>query len=386
MKVLDLSRILAGPWATMLLGDLGADVIKVEPPAGDATRSWGPPFIGETAVYYLTANRNKRSLVLDLAIEDDRRIARALAAEADVVVENFRGAGARRFGLAYEDLRAVNPECVYCSISGFGAGTRREAEPAYDLVVQAFGGIMGITGTADAPPVKVGVAVADLMAGLYASSAILAAVHERSRTGNGRHVEVTLLDTQVATLANQALNWLVAGYNPIRLGSDHPNVAPYGAFATSTGYIVIAVGSDRQFAGLAAVLGHADWAEDPRFATNAERMAHRAILRQEVELLLSERAAEDWLKEMQERGVPCAPVLDVAEVFADPEIRGRMVTELPESAFGPIPQVRSPLRIDGHALPNMAAPPALGEHTAEIVEHVKRHVLRDAPLANRGNR
>lgn len=386
LKVLDLSRVLAGPWATMVLGDMGADVIKVESASGDATRSWGPPFVGDTAVYYLTANRNKRSVVLDLLDARDLAVARALAADADVVVENFRSGRAARFGLSYEDLQVLNPACVYCSITGFGTGSSREDEPAYDLVVQALGGMMGVTGVDGEPPIKVGVATADLLAGLHASSAILAALLDRTRTGRGRKLEVALLDTQIAGLANQALNWLAAGYNPPRLGSDHPNVAPYGAFATGTRHIVVAIGNDRQFAQLAEVVGHEQWADDARFSSNGERVANREALRGELETLLRQRPADEWLARMRERGVPCAPVLDVAEVFADPAVRERTVTTIPSDAFGPVPQVHSPIRIDGETTSNIYAPPALGEHTAEVVKHVERHIRRHTEAHRDGGR
>ena len=386
LKVLDLSRVLAGPWATMVLGDMGGDVIKVESAAGDATRGWGPPFVNGTAVYYHTANRNKRSVVLDLSDPADRDVARALAAQADVLVENFRGGRAARFGLSYEHLQELNPSCVYCSITGFGSGSSREDEPAYDLVVQAVGGLMGVTGVDGEPPVKVGVATADLLAGLHASSAILAALYERDRTGAGRRLEVGLLDTQIAGLANQALNWLAAGYNPPRLGSDHPNVAPYGAFATDTRHIVVAVGNDRQFAELAAVVGCPHWLGDDRFSSNADRVANRESLRAELEEHLRQESAEVWLARMRERGVPCAPVLDVAEVFEDPEVRERTVTTVVSSVFGPVAQVQSPIRIDGDATPNMYAPPGLGEHTADVVEHVRRHIRLHSEAAGDGGR
>jgi crotonobetainyl-CoA:carnitine CoA-transferase CaiB-like acyl-CoA transferase len=359
----------------MILGDMGADVVKVESPAGDGTRRWGPPFVEETAAYYLAANRNKRSVVLDLSLESDRGVARRLAEHADVLVENFRPGRAAAFGLGYEDVSMLNDRCVYCSITGFGAGTRREAEPAYDLVVQAIGGMMGVTGVEGEPPVKVGVATADLLAGLYASTAILGALTERGQTGMGRQVEVALIDTQVAGLANQALSWLAAGSNPRRLGSDHTNVAPYGAFATSTGYIVIAVGNDRQFAELASVVGHPEWASDGRFVSNPARVTNRETLRAEIERQLRRLPAETWLSEMRAQGVPCAPVLDVAGVFEDPEIRERTVATIPRTPFGPLPQVRSPFRFGGRPSENLYPPPTLGEHTEEVRRHLERQAM-----------
>jgi crotonobetainyl-CoA:carnitine CoA-transferase CaiB-like acyl-CoA transferase len=370
VKVLDLSRVLAGPWATMVLGDLGADVIKIESPDGDVTRVWGPPFVESTAVYFLSANRNKRSVVLDLAQETGRAAARALAAEADVVIENFRTGGAAKFGLAYDDVRALNPACVYCSITGFGAGSPREHEPAYDLVVQAIGGMMGVTGVEGEPPVKVGVATADLFTGLYATSAVLAALVERTATGAGRQIEVALIDAQLASLANQALNWLAAGFNPPRLGSDHPNVAPYGAYETGTDHIVVAVGNDRQFAELAAALGRPDWTHDERFASNGARVAHRDLLRRELQQVLSTRPADAWLDDLRARSVPCGPVRDVAAVFSDPDVQARSVRTVPDSAIGPVPQVLSPFRFEGEPAPITQPPPGLGEHTAEVLTHL----------------
>ncbi|HWK26888.1 MAG TPA: CoA transferase [Solirubrobacter sp.] len=370
LKVLDLSRVLAGPFATMLLGDLGADVLKIESPSGDVTRHWGPPFVGDTAVYYFTTNRNKRSVVLDLTREQDRAAALELAGEADVVVENFRPGGAARFGLAYADVQARNPGCVYCSITGFGTGSAREDEPAYDLVVQAAGGMMGVTGVDGAPPVKVGVATADLLAGLYATTAIVAGLHERNRTGVGTDVEVSLMDTQVAGLANQALNWLAARLNPSRLGSDHPNVAPYGAYATGSSYIVVAVGNDAQFAQLAAALDRAAWVDDPRFATNRARVANRAALRDELQSVLELRSADEWLARLRAARVPCAPVRDVAAVFADEEISERVVRHVPHPTLGEIPQVLSPFRFRGRPTEVRGAPPALGQHTDEVLSSV----------------
>ncbi len=371
IKVLDLSRVLAGPFATMLMADLGADVIKIESPDGDATRGWGPPFVGDTAVYYLTANRGKRSVVLDLRTSGGRSAATALATVADVVVENFRPGGASRFGLAYEDVRAVNERCVYCSITGFGTGSAREGDPTYDLVVQAAGGIMGITGMEGEPPVKVGVATADLMAGLYAVTATVSALVERERTGAGRQVEIALMDAQVAGLGNQAMNWLAAGVNPARLGSDHPNVAPYGAYETDGGYIVVAIGNDAQFGRLAEAVDRPDWNSDPRFATNGARVANRAELRAALEAILRARPADEWLERLRAARVPCGPVRDVAGVFSDPEVRERMVRSVPHPRLGSVPQVLSPFRFDGAATDDLRHPPGLGEHTDDVLARLR---------------
>jgi glutaryl-CoA transferase len=367
LRVLDLSRVLAGPFATMLLGDLGADVIKIESPEGDCTRHWGPPFIGDTAAYYFAANRNKRSVVLDLKSKGDLAVVWRLTAAADVVIENLRSDSAARLRLDYDQIVRRNRDCVVCTISGFARGSAREADPAYDVVVQAAGGMMGITGIEGMPPVKVGVAIADLMAGLYATTAILAALRGRDEGRGGVHIEVPLLDVQIAGLVNQSMNWLAAGVNPGRMGSDHPNVAPYGAYATKTGYIVVAVGTDPQFARLARSVARPEWCTDPRFATNVERVARRDEMRSTLEMVLSDKSAAEWIAILREAGVPCAEVRDVAQVFADGDVTQRLVRTVSHPRLGDLPQVLSPIRLDGHPPEIRLAPPDLGEHTEEVL-------------------
>jgi crotonobetainyl-CoA:carnitine CoA-transferase CaiB-like acyl-CoA transferase len=383
IRVLDLTRVLAGPWATQLLADLGADVIKVEHPrGGDETRHWGPPWLEPVdreappqSAYFLSTNRGKRSIALDLATSDGQRIARALAARSDVVVENFRVGTLARYGLGYADLRALAPRIVYCSISAFGQEGARRDEPGYDAMIQASGGLMSITGVADgepgAGPQKVGVAVADLMAGMYAASGILAALHDRERTGEGQHVDVALFDTQLAWLANQALNYLVGGDVPQRRGTAHPNIVPYQAFATRDGHVMIAVGNDRQFAQLVDALGAAQLAADPSYATNEARVRNRGELVPLLQSLLAREETRVWTARLNARGVPCGPINDVAQAFAEPQVveRGLRI-EMEHPALGAVPGVRNPLRFSRTPIEVGRAPPTLGEHTDEVLEEI----------------
>jgi crotonobetainyl-CoA:carnitine CoA-transferase CaiB-like acyl-CoA transferase len=377
VRVLDLSRVMAGPYASMILGDLGADVIKVEQLSGDETRRWGPPFVGSTAAYYFSANRNKRSIVLDLKQDGDRRVARELAKRADVVIENFMPGAAQRFGLAYEDLQADNPSCVYCSVSGFGHGTPLERRKGYDLLMQAIGGMMSVTGQEDGPPAKVGVPISDLAAGLFGAIGVLGALVDRERTGRGRHVEIALLDAQVALLSNQAMNWLLAGLNPTRMGSDHPNVAPYGSFRTRTIAIVVGAGTDAQFQDLCRALHRESWITDPRFATNSARVANRQELRGELQDVLAEQPAAHWLKVLDHAGVVCGPIRSVPEVFEDPHVRDRMVASAPHPELGMVEQVVSPIRFDGQKAAVGQAPPPLGAHTDAIRRHLERVLTQE---------
>jgi crotonobetainyl-CoA:carnitine CoA-transferase CaiB-like acyl-CoA transferase len=364
LRVLDLSRILAGPFAAMLLADLGADVIKVEVPgSGDETRRWGPPFSADgTAAYFLSVNRNKRAITLDLATPDGAAAARRLAAAADVVIDNFLPGRLARFGLARQTLTAANPRLVTCTITGYGREGAYADRAGFDFLVQAEGGIMSITGDAGGEPTKVGVAIADLAAGLFATIGILAALHRRERTGRGGDVEVSLLDAQVGLLANQAMNWLVGGVEPGRLGNAHPNIAPYESYATADEPIAIGAGTDRQFARLTVALRHPGLADDPRFASNADRVHHRAELRAALEATLTTAPRAVWLERLNQVGVPAGPINTIPEVFADPVVRERMLT-----SAGGTPQVRAPIRIDGQPLPVDAAPPALGQHTDQVL-------------------
>ena len=364
LRVLDLSRILAGPFATMQLADLGADVIKVEAPGkGDETRRWGPPFAPDgTAAYFLAINRNKRAICLDLGRPAAAALARRLALAADVVVDNFLPGRLERFGLDHASLIAANPGIVTCTISGYGGDGPDAGRPGFDFLIQAEGGIMSITGQAGDQPTKVGVAIADLAAGLFATIGVLAALRERDATGRGRRVEVSLLDAQVGLLANQAMNWLVGGVTPGRMGNAHPSISPYESFRTRDGSIAIGVGTDRQFARLAEALGAPEMASDQRFAGNADRVAHRVELKEAVERQLGEHDRQVWLERLATAGVPAAPINSIPEVFADPLVRERALVEVDG-----VPQVRSPVRVDGRPVAVDSAPPALGRDTDAIL-------------------
>jgi crotonobetainyl-CoA:carnitine CoA-transferase CaiB-like acyl-CoA transferase len=363
LLVADFSRVLAGPFATMLLGDLGADVVKVEhPDGGDETRGWGPPWYRDHSTYYLAVNRNKRSVALDLRTGAGRRAARALAARADVLVENFKAGAAERLGLTYEEVAGDNPGLVWCSISGFGRGAGAEL-PGYDFLVQAMSGLMSITGPAGGEPTKVGVALVDVLTGLYAFGGVLAALRERDRTGRGQRVEVSLLGSALASLVNQASSYLCTGKPPRAMGNRHPSITPYETLATADRPLVVAVGNDGQFARLCRVLGAPGAATDPRFATNADRVTNRDALAELLERALAARGASDWVAALSEAGVPCGLVNDVGEAFALAE---RLGLE-PVAAAGGIPQVANPIRLSAAPASYRLAPPALGEHTAEVL-------------------
>jgi len=379
--VLDLSRILAGPWATQVLADYGAEVLKVEHPlGGDDTRKWGPPYLKDSAgqetresAYYHSANRGKRSLAIDFSQPDGQALVRQLAAQADVLVENFKVGGLARYGLGYEQLSALNPRLVYLSISAFGQDGPDAAKPGYDAMIQGMGGLMSLTGVPDgepgAGPQKVGVAVADLMCGMYAVSAILAALFERERSGRGQYIDLSLLDTQVAWLANQNLNYLVSGQPPRRQGTAHPNIVPYQAFQTADGYLILAVGNDAQFARFCAAAGAPELASDARFRSNAERVAHRAELVPRVAALLRSRTTGDWLAALEVAQVPCGPINDLAQVFAEPQVRHRALRmELPHPTAGSAPGVRNPVRFSRTAIEYERAPPPLGADTMSALE------------------
>ena len=363
LLVADFSRVLAGPLATMLLGDLGADVVKVEhPDGGDETRAWGPPFADGHSTYYLAVNRNKRSVALDLKDDRGRRAARALAARADVLVENFRPGGAERLGLDVEALARDNPGLVWCSVTGFGRGSGAGL-PGYDLLVQATSGLMSITGPAGGEPTKVGVALVDVLTGLYAATGILAALAERARTGRGQRVEVSLLGSALASLVNQASSYLCTGRPPRAMGNRHPSIAPYETLATADRPLVVAVGNDGQFARLCRVLGLPGAAADPRFASNADRVANRDVLAALLEGALAARRAADWVAAPGQAGVPCGLVNDVGEAFALAERLG--LGQVIQA--GGIPQVANPIRLAATPPSYRRGPPALGEHTAEVL-------------------
>ncbi len=379
VKVLDLSRVLAGPWATQMLGDLGADVVKVERPGtGDDTRAWGPPWVGgadhpahDMSAYFTCANRNKRSVAIDLSSEDGQALIRRLAAQTDVLVENFKVGGLTQYGLDYASLSQVNPGLIYCSITGFGQTGPYAQRPGYDFLVQGMGGLMSVTGQADTEPgggpMKVGVALVDVMTGLYASNAILAALQHRHRTGEGQHIDVALLDVQVAALANQAANHLVGGLVPQRMGNAHPNIVPYQDFPTADGHMILTVGNDGQFERLCTVAGHAEWAADARFRTNAARVEHREAL---VALLRGEtvkRTTAQWIDALEKAGVPCGPINDIAQVFADPHVVARSLRVPMPGPAGELSTVASPLRLSATPVSYALGPPALGAHTEEVV-------------------
>jgi crotonobetainyl-CoA:carnitine CoA-transferase CaiB-like acyl-CoA transferase len=380
LKVLDLSRVLAGPWSSQLLGDLGADVVKVERPgSGDDTRAWGPPWLDGAAgeatresAYYLCANRNKRSLSVDVSEPEGQRQVRELAAKADILIENFKVGGLAAYGLDYASLKAVNPRLIYCSITGFGQSGPYAARPGYDFLMQGLGGLMSLTGRADgAPgsgPMKVGVALTDILTGLYATVGILAAVAFRERTGLGQHLDLALLDVQVASLANQASNFLVGGVVPGRLGNAHPNIVPYQDFKTADGHMIVAVGNDSQFASLCKALGHAQWATDERFSSNPGRVAHRGVLVAQIEAVTAAGTTAHWLAVMEQAGVPCGPINSIDKVFDDPQVQARgLRVEMAHPLAGQVPLVANPIRMSESPVSYRLAPPLLGADADAIV-------------------
>ena len=374
IKVLDLSRVLAGPWCTQILGDMGADVIKVENPAGgDDTRSWGPPFVADEtgqpgdAAYYLCANRNKRSITVNMRTEAGREILRDLAAQSDVVIENYKTGGLKKYGLDYASVKALKDDVIYCSITGFGQTGPLADQPGYDFLIQAMGGLMSVTG--EDKPMKVGVPAVDLFTGVYAAGAIMAALIHRDRSGRGEYIDMALLDVQAAMLANQAANYFVSGRAPGRGGNGHPNIVPYQDFPTRDGRIAIAVGNDRQFAAFAAAMGRPDWAQDPRFIRNADRVAHREVLIAEITVTMAQRDTETWSSLLHEAGVPCGPIQSVDEVFAHPQALARNLSfEAASGAASGVRLVASPMRLSGAAPRYERPPPRLGEHTEEVLQ------------------
>ena len=373
IRVLELARVLAGPWAGQVLADLGAEVIKVESLRGDDTRAWGPPFVDNPdgsadAAYFHATNRGKRSIAIDFAHAEGREIVRALARDSDVLIENFKVGGLRRFGLDYESLAAENPRLIYCSISGFGQSGPYAARPGYDFIIQAMGGIMDLTGAPDGGPQKSGVAFADIFTGLYATIAVEAALIARTRTGAGQHIDMALLDTQVGVLANQALNYLVSGRAPRRMGNAHPNIVPYQEFPVVDGHVIVAVGNDGQFRALCGVLGMPTLAEDARFATNRARVANREALVP----MIAERTASfpraGLLAALEAAGVPAGPINTVADVFADPQVIARgMRMDLDGGDGASVPSVRTPIRMSATP-PEYGRPsPRLGADTAVIL-------------------
>jgi glutaryl-CoA transferase len=370
LRVVDLSRVLAGPLCTMILGDLGADVVKVErPDGGDDTRGWGPPFVGNDAAYFLSLNRNKRSVTIDLRTPEGAASARRLAAGADILIENFRPRLMHELGLDLEDLRAANPRLVTCSLTAF-ADTAAEgaARPGYDIIMQALSGLMSVTGEPNGPPVKVGVALLDVIAGLYAAIGILAAVHERATTGLGGHVDVALFDTSVAAMVNQAANTLIGGVVPGPMGTAHPNIVPYQAFEAADRPFIVAAGNDRLFRRTCEVVGHPEWADDERFTTNDARVRNREALVAMLRDTFAARPASEWLGALERAAVPCAPVRTMGDVFASAEGLA-LVQEVEDPDRGTVLRlVASPIRLDGAPTPIRRPPPTLGAHTEEVLE------------------
>lgn len=370
IRVVDLSRVLAGPLCAMILGDLGAEVIKVEQPGqGDETRAWGPPYIGGESAYYLCANRNKKSITLDLRHEEGRRILRELICRSDVLIENFRLGTMERWGLSYEDLEALHPRLVYCRISGYGPEGPDRDRPGYDFIIQAESGLMSITGPVEGPPMKVGVAIVDVVAALYATIAILGALLERQRSGRGQRIEISLLECALASLVNVASNYLVSGQPPQRYGNAHPNIVPYEAFETADGYVVICVGNDRQFRTLCRCLGMDELAEDPRFATNPGRVKHREELLPLLRQALRRRSTSEWLEILIPAGVPCGAVRTIPEALSQPGSHG-MIVEVHHPTAGRVRMVRSPIRLSRTPTIVKRHPPRLGEHTEEVLSQL----------------
>jgi crotonobetainyl-CoA:carnitine CoA-transferase CaiB-like acyl-CoA transferase len=369
LLVADFSRVLAGPLCTMVLGDLGADVVKVEhPEGGDETRGWGPPFVGEDAAYFLALNRNKRSIALDLTTAGGARAALALAVRSDVLVENFRPGLMERFGLAYQEISASNPGLVYCSITTF-AGGERAARPGYDLMIQALSGLMSLTGSKGGPPTKVGVALVDVVTGLDAVVGILAALRARDASGRGQRVEVSLFEASVAALVNQAANHLLGGVVPRPMGNEHPNIVPYQVFEAADRGFALAAGNDRLFARTCEVLGRPDLAQDERFATNGARVRNRDTLIPLLAGAFAARPAADWLVALERAGVPCAPVRGLDEVFASPEGR-EMVQVVDDPVRGGLRLTANPIRLSETPSDQRRPPPRLGEHTDEILREL----------------
>lgn len=379
VRILDLSRVLAGPSCTQLLGDLGADVLKIERPgAGDDTRKWGPPYLKDDAgqdttesAYYLSANRNKRSLGLDIAKPEGQALVRRLLKDCDVLIENFKTGDLARYGLDWESLKAEFPKLVYCSITGFGQDGPYAKLPGYDYLAQGMGGIMSLTGEADGQPMKVAVAISDLMAGMYATVAILAALRHRDRTGEGQRLDISLLDCQVAWLSYQAQNYLTSGALPPRLGNGHPTIVPYQVFEVADGHLILAVGNDGQFAKFCELAGKSEWAADPRFAANRERVKNRDELVPMVAELMKTRSRAEWLAGLAAAGVPAGPVNSIDQVFADPQVRHRgMVCEARHALTQkPVQLVANPIKMSASPPSCRHAPPVLGQHTDDILKN-----------------
>jgi len=378
-RVLDLSRILAGPWASQMLADLGAEVIKIErPQTGDDTRSWGPPYMPDEAgqataeaAYFHAANRGKYSVCIDISSRQGQELIVNFVARCDVLIENFKVGGLKRYGLDYASLKRINPKLVYCSITGFGQTGPYAERAGYDFMIQAMGGLMSVTGEPGGPPMKVGVALADVMTGLYAANAIQAALIHQLRSGEGQYIDLALLDVQVATLANQAMNYLASGNNPQRLGNAHPNIVPYQAFQTRDGYLILAVGNDAQFKRFCDLAGRPDLASDERYAKNSERVKNREKLVPQLIDIMHSKPTEDWLDQLNAQGIPCGPINNIDAVFANPQVRHRGIQfELEHASAGKVASVANPIRFSKTPVTYEKAPPTLGQHTEQVLSEL----------------
>jgi crotonobetainyl-CoA:carnitine CoA-transferase CaiB-like acyl-CoA transferase len=381
LRVLDLTRILAGPLCTMMLGDMGADVIKIEPPrSGDDTRTWGPPFAGTESAYFLGVNRNKRSITLNMAVKPGQEVLAGLVAQCDVLVENFKVGTLEKWGFSNEWLQANAPRVIRCSITGYGSTGPKAGLPGYDFILQAESGLMSICGEPDGAPMKYGVAIVDICTGMLACNSILAALQARHATGRGQHVEVSLHDSSLAMLANVASNHLVSGRDARRFGNGHPNIVPYTAYAVRDGMIAVAVGNDAQFGKFAAVLEHPEWAKDARFATNPDRVTNRDALDSAVEEILRTRSAGEWLDKLTSAGIPCGKINSVAEALGSPHAEAReMVRTVRHPSAGEVKMLGIPLRFSETPASIRSAPPTLGQHTDDVLRDVLK--LSDARIA-----
>ncbi len=376
VRVLDMSRILAGPSSTQLLGDYGADVVKIERPgAGDDTRKWGPPYVKDAegnetseSAYYLAANRNKRSVAVDLTTPEGVALIKDLAAKADVLVENYKLGGLKKYGLDYDEIRKINPSIIYCSITGFGQTGPNAALPGYDLMAQGYGGIMSLTGEPDGAPMKVGVGIADVMCGMYAASAVMAALRHRDQTGEGQQIDVALVDSQIAWLINEGTNYLQSGELPKRRGNGHPNIVPYQVFEAKDGHVIVAVGNDSQFGRFCEILGAPEMAEDEAFATNINRITNRDVLLPKLEALFAERSKDEMLTAMKANNVPCGEVNNLAEVFASPQVAAReMVVEM-DHPHSPVKLIANPVKFSKTPVTYRNAPPLCGADTEDVMK------------------
>jgi crotonobetainyl-CoA:carnitine CoA-transferase CaiB-like acyl-CoA transferase len=371
LRVLDLTRVLAGPTCTQMLGDLGAEIIKIErPEAGDDTRGFAPPFWPETkeSAYFLGVNRNKRSVTLDMASKDGQAILHRLLEHCDIMVENFKVGALAKYGLGYEQLKAKHPRLIYCSITGFGQTGPYAPRPGYDALIQAMGGVMSLTGEPNGSPQKVGVPVADLFAGLYGCIGILAALNHRNATGEGQHIDIGMLDTHVAWLANQGMNYLATGENPPRLGNQHPNIAPYQEFPTKDGYIILAVGNDPTFERFCKAFGCEQLLADPRFATNASRVQNRQLVTDTLTPVMTSKATAEWIGLLEEQKIGCGPINTLEQVFADPHVQAReMVVDMDHGSGARVRVIANPVKLSATPPDYRAPPPVLGEHTAEVL-------------------